>query len=260
VVERNYPADAARVRELALGLGNLRVVEAKTSDKANYTRLGVESPDTPTAASTLVELVAGDKTWSLIVGKGADNRAVYVRKPSEEASLLAEPFLSADPDQKRWIDRLLVDLQGADVREVSVKTGKAPAYRVSRAKPGEELALSPVSKGRAAASNVILNGAVEALASFSFDDVRALPSPAPVPTDTATYRTFDGQVIELTGRREGEKAFITLSARRDGPAPAEPKNQTTERLAQRAPGMEFEVPAYKYSALFKPIDELLEKK
>jgi hypothetical protein len=260
VVERNYPADAARVRELALGLGNLRVIEAKTSDKANYARLGVESPDTPTAASTLVEVVAGEKTWSLIVGKGADNRAVYVRKPSEEASLLAEPFLSADPDQKRWIDRLLVDLPGADVREVSVKTGKAPAYQMSRAKPGDELALSPVPKGRTAASNVILNGAAEALASFNFDDVRALPSPAPVSTDTATYRTFDGQLIELTGRREGEKAFITLSARRDGAAPAEPKNQTTERLAQRAPGMEFEVPAYKYSALFKPIDELLEKK
>ena len=81
----SIPADAARVRELALGLASLEVVERKTSDPANYAKLGVEAPDTPTAASTLVEVVAGKKTWSLIVGKGADGRAVYVRKPAEAA-------------------------------------------------------------------------------------------------------------------------------------------------------------------------------
>jgi len=46
-------------------------------------------------------------------------------------------------------------------------------------------------------------------------DVRATPTPAPAATDTAVYRTFDGQVIELAGRREGEKAFVTVAARRD---------------------------------------------
>ena len=43
VVERQYPADAARVRELALNLAGLKVVEHKTQDPANYSRLGVES-------------------------------------------------------------------------------------------------------------------------------------------------------------------------------------------------------------------------
>ena len=38
---------AARVRELALGLAGLKVVERKTSDPANYAKLGVEAPDTP---------------------------------------------------------------------------------------------------------------------------------------------------------------------------------------------------------------------
>ena len=65
---------------------SLKIVERKTSDPANYAKLGVEAPDTPTATSTLVEVVAGKKTWSLIVGKGADGRAVYVRKPAEAAS------------------------------------------------------------------------------------------------------------------------------------------------------------------------------
>jgi hypothetical protein len=113
VVERQYPADLARVRELALALANLKIVERKTRDPANYAKLGVETPDNPAATSTLVEVVAGKNNWSLIVGKGAGASAVYVRKPAEADSLLVEPLVAPDPDQKRWIDRLIADLPGS---------------------------------------------------------------------------------------------------------------------------------------------------
>jgi hypothetical protein len=215
VVERQYAADPVRIRELALGLAKLRVVEAKTSDPANYPKLGVEAPDQPTATGTLVEAVAGPKSWSLIVGKGADGRAMYVRRPSEAGSLLAAPFLSVDPDPLRWIDRLLVDLPGAGVNEIAVKPGKGLAYLLRRAERGAELALSPVPRGRAAASSMVLGGQVEALASFHFDDLRAVPDPAPAYPDTATWRTFDGQVIEFHGRSDGENAYVTVTATRD---------------------------------------------
>ena len=109
------------MRDLALTLSNLEIVERKTSDPANYPKLGVEAPDSPTATSTLVEVVAGKKSWPLVVGKSADGRAVYVRKPAEAASALAEPSLSVDPDQKRWIDRLLTDIPGTDVHDIAVR-------------------------------------------------------------------------------------------------------------------------------------------
>ena len=301
VVERQFPADPQRVRELALGLANLRVVERKTADKANYPKLGVEDPDTPTAASTLVEAVAGQKTWSLIVGKGAGGRAVYVRKPGDAASLLASPLVTADPDQKRWIDRLIADLPGSQVHEVAAKVGKGPSYLLTRAtRESPDLVLSPVPKGRTAASNMALGGQAEALTAFHFDDVRKIADPAAPATDTATYRTFDGQVITFKGRRDGDKAYVTVSAQRDpqlaarfalppatpatpapavappppageaiaaAPAPAEEKTEktekpdgTTERLAARVQGVEFEIPVYKYDAIFKPYEELLEPK
>jgi hypothetical protein len=305
VVERQFPADALRVRELALALANLRVVERKTQDPANYAKLGVENPDTPTATSTLVEVVAGQQTWSLIVGKGADGRAVYVRKPTEAVSLLASPLVIADPDQKRWLDRLIVDLPGADVHEISARVGKGPAYLLSRPqRSAPELTLTPVPRGRSAVSTMSLSGQAEALVSLNFDDLRAAPASAPS-GDTVTYRTFDGQVITFSGRREGEKAFVTLSASRDAalaakfapaaaaaltapgaPAPATPaapsaaapaaaapavaapapaaepsaQSKTVERLASRTQGLEFEIPVYKYEAIFRPYEDLLEKK
>jgi hypothetical protein len=288
VVERQYPADMTRVRELALALANLEIVERKTQDPANYAKLGVEPPDTPTASSTLVEVVAGKNSWSLIVGKGAGASAVYVRKPSEAVSLLAEPLVAADPDQKRWIDRLIADLPGTRIHEVAVRNAKGPAYLLTRAERGaSDVVLSPIPKGRTPVSAMALNGQAEALTSLHFDDVRAASSPPATAVDRATYRAFDGQVIELAGHREGEKAFVSITARRDAelaakfpepaatpasagdkamPAPATPApaalpaDRTAEKLEARAKGLEYEIPAYKYEAIFKPFDELLEKK
>lgn len=290
VVERSFPADAQRVRELALNLAALEVIERKTSDPANYATLGVEAPDSPTATSTLVEVVAGDKTWALIVGKAAQGRAVYIRQPKEAASALAQPVLTVDPDQKRWIDRQLTDIASAEIHDISVTPTKGAAYTLTRANRGDnDLTLSPVPKGRTTASSFSLNGQAEALVAFNFDDVLPLPSPAPTTTDRATYRTFDGQVIELNGRRADDKAFVIVSARRDptlaarfpadkpvetkpadtkpaGAKPDEPKAAetakpsatTVERLSVRAQGVEFEIPSYKYDSIFKPQEELLE--
>ena len=292
VVERQYPADASRVRELALNLASLKVVERKTKDPANYAKLGVEAPDTPTAASTLVEVVAGQKTWSLIVGKAADGRALYVRKPTEATSLLATPFITVDPDQKRWIDRLLVDIPGLSVHDVSVKSSGGNYVLTRAARADVDVSVSPVPKGRKPVTSMSLASQLEALAGFHFDDVHPAPTPAAAPADTATYRTFDGQVIEFTGRRDGDKAFVSIAAHRDpelaakfpeasaakpaavpapavaatpaatpAPAPeaAKPADKSAEKLEARAKGVEFEIPVYKYEAIFRKADELYEK-
>lgn len=301
VVERDYAADASRVRELILSLTSMKVIEAKTSDPANYPKLGVEAPDAPTATSTLLEVVAGAKTWSLIVGKSAEGRAIYIRKPADATSALAQPALTVDPDPKRWLDRQVTDLPGASVQEIAVKPATGPAYLLSRAaRTDTDLVLSPVPKGRQAASSMSVNGQADTLTAFNFDDMRPIPESAPPATDHATFRTFDGQVLEFAGRRQDNKAFVTVTATRDAalaarfaappaaapaatpvtpaadsaaapsPAPpagepptvtpAKPEDQTVERLAERARGIEYEIPQYKYEALFKPQEQLLEPK
>jgi len=291
VVERQYPADASRVRELVLNLASLKVVERKTKDPANYATLGVEAADKPTAGSTLVEIVAGQKTWSLLVGKAADGRAVYVRKPADATSLLATPFITVDPDQKRWIDRALADIPGTNVHHVTVKFPGGQTYAITRAKRGDvDLSVTPIPKGRKPVTSMSLGSQLEALTGFNFDDVHEAAAPA-ANTDSATYRTFDGQVIEFAGRRDGDKAFVTITTHRDpalaaqfaetpaapataaAPTPAAtpatpavakpaeptPASQTVEKLGARAKGVEFEIPVYKYEAIFRKPEDLLEK-
>jgi len=239
VVERQYPADGSRVRELVLGVSDLKIVERKTSDPANYPTLGVEAPDSPTAGSTLLEVVAGQKTWSLIVGKGAGGRGVYVRKPKEAASALAEPAITVDPDQKRWLDRQLMDIPGTNVHDISVKLAAGPGYTLTRAQRGAaDLVLSPIPKGRKPASSMSINGQADTLAVFQFDDMRPAPATPAQKVDRATIRTFDGQVFEFTGHKDAEKAYVSVVASRDPALAAqfpEPAATTTTPAPDAAP-------------------------
>jgi hypothetical protein len=143
---------------------------------------------------------------------------------------------------------------------------------------------------------MVINGQADALTAFHFDDLRAAPAAAPAAVDRATFRTFDGQVFEFTGHKDADKAYVSVSASRDpalaaqfpepaaekpaaaapaagtdakaAPAPApspaaaaaKPADQSAERLAARSRGLEFEIPLYKYESIFKPLEELLEKK
>ena len=197
------------------------------------------------------------------------------------------------------------------MHDIAVKPANGPAYLLTRAKRDDtDLVLSPVPQGRKAASSMSLNSQADALTALTFDDMR--PAAAAPGTDIATVRLFDGQVFEIAGRKEADKAFISITAHRDAalaaqfpelaaakaadkpamplspatpaaaavvpaapPAPAPPAtpavpahpasvalaaDQTTERLAARAKGLEFEIPLYKYESLFRRLDDMLEPK
>jgi hypothetical protein len=296
VVERNFPADPSRVRDLVFNLAKLEIVETKTREPANYAKLGVEAPS-PTATSTLVEVVAGAKTWPLLIGKNANGKSIYVRKPDAAESAEVVPVIVADTDPKRWLDRLIAEVDGARVHQIRVTPASGAAYELTRAERGGELVLANVPAGRSASLSVAAEA--DALASLNFDDVQAQPSPAVAPTVHSTWQTFDGVVYEFAGRKDGARSLITVTARRDAalaarfaapPAdavaakPADGMAAGTPTLtptpvvdaaAAQAPpvdekalaavtarsqGVEYELPSYKYDSLFKPLESLLEPK
>ena len=133
-MEREYPADASRVRELVLSLASLKVVERKTSDPANYAKLGVEAPD---SAHRRQHAGGGGRGQEDLVADRRQGRR-RPRRLRAQAGRGGErpggaPFIAVDPDQKRWIDRLLVDVPGANVHDISVKPANGPAYLLTRA-------------------------------------------------------------------------------------------------------------------------------
>lgn len=123
----------------------------------------------------------------------------------------------------------------------------------------------------------------------------AASAAATEPTPHAIFSTFDGLVVELAGRKADTRSFITVTARHD-PAlavaqpnapeakeaaaksdavkPAASTSQSAAKdtpkrrsaadaqeqaaaISARAQGREFEIPSWKYDAIFRPLEELL---
>ena len=273
VAEREFAADASRVRKLLLDLSSLEVVEEKTSNPERYSALSVEDVGPADAskpapakanaydfggavAATRIDVVTPGKTWSLINGKSGGGKAGYVRVVGSKQSLLASPRLDTDSEPQRWLEKTIVDIPQARIQSVAVQTPKGAAYTVSRdKKETENFSVSNLPKGRKLSYEGAGNSLASSLESVSLDDIRA----------KATYKTFDGLTVELTGRKESapglkkddpkvEHHFISLAASSTDKA-TQPE---AEKLNAHVAGKEFEVSSYKFEGMFKPLEDLLE--
>jgi hypothetical protein len=279
VAERDYPADSGRVRKLLLDLSALVVVEEKTRTRELYPQLGVEDTDSPKATGTLVEVLTPTKTYALIVGKPAEGKTGFVRVAHAEPSLLAQPLISVDAEPRRWIDRNVVDIADQRMKEAVIEPATGPAYTAARdAAQQTDYKVTPIPKGRELSSNSAADELGSTFAGLQADDVRRAPAaatpatmtaatPAPTATkpapatpaaakpDHAIFRMFNGLELDVTGLVEGERHFITLLAR----STAKDAQAEADTLNQRFQGWQIEIPAYKYQAMFRPLEDLLKK-
>ena len=254
VGERSWPAEPGKVRKLLLDLGALNVVEEKTRLPANYPQLGVEDVSTPKATGTEIDVVTPGRSFALIVGHTSSGKSGYVRVGGTAPSLLAAPLLTPDADPKSWLARSLIDLPVTRVREVEAKPADGPAYSATRAKKEDaDFAVSPVPKGRQLTSAGAADSIAAALAALTLEDVQKGSAPGDAKVSHAVFRTFDGLEVDVAGRKDGTRSLIALAARSLGADTA----TEAERLNQHLGGWEFEIPEYKYGAIFRPLEDLL---
>lgn len=258
VDERGFTADSGRVRKLLLDLSELKVLEEKTRDPANYAALGVEDISKTGATGTRIEVVDPKKTTSLIVGKNSGLKSSYVRIVDGPQSLLASPQITVDADAKQWLERTIVDIPQEHVKSVVVTPATGPAYSVQREKKEQtDFTVTGMPKGRELSSPSAANSIAGALASLSLDDVRKPPADVkPDSSAHSVFETFDGLKVDITGRKEGEQHYIAVKTESTAAASESEAQKINARLA----GWELQIPAYKYDALFRPLEDSLTPK
>jgi hypothetical protein len=254
VAERGWPADRGKVRKLLLDLGALNVVEEKTRLPGNYAQLGVEDVSSPKASGMRVEVHSPAKQWALIVGRPSSAKSGYVRLADNPRSLLAAPLLNVDADPKTWLARSIIDITPERVREIEEHPPQGPAFTASRATAEQkDFTVSPLPKGRELSGPGAADALAAALSSLNLDDVGKAPAvPAAAPA-RAVVRTFDGLEITIFGRKDGTRSLLSLAAH----SSAAPGTAAAQQLDARLAGWEFQVPDYKYAAIFVGLDELL---
>jgi hypothetical protein len=296
VAQRNYPADPGKLRSLLIGLSGLHVIEQKTSDPAHYAALNVEDATGPRARSVRIDVVAGARTWSLLLGKAAELNGSYVRVPGEAAAVLAQPHIDADAQPARWIKPELLDVAADRIEQVTVRPADGPSYRVGRDKRGADLTLHDVPPGRKPAGPAMVAAVASSLMRLNAEDVKERAATMPTHSSRAGFRTFDGLQLDLVGYRDGGTAWIRVDASVDpdaarrfaatqaaadkakspdqakSPGRAEPSPDQAKATDQpkapdaaseaaaingRLQGFDFQIPVYQYDALYRPLKDLL---
>lgn len=272
VAERGYPADSGKVRKLLLDLTGLEVIEEKTSDPANYPLLGVEDVKGTHAAGVLAEIVSPQVTRSIVVGKPSGTKASFVRVAGRPTTLLASPQLSLETDPRRWLAAELLDIDAARVHRVEINPASGPPYSAARDQPGAaELEIAALPRGRELSSPGAATALAAGLDGLTIDDVKAADAGRTPQPLRAKFSTFDGLVVELAGHKDGTRGFVTVEARYDAalasgfagmakeaklPAATEVEKEAAAVTA-RSRGWQFELPAWKFDAIFRPLEELL---
>jgi Domain of unknown function (DUF4340) len=286
VSERDgYPAAGVKARRLVQALADAKVLEEKTADPTKYATLAVEDVTAADAKGVRIELEGPVAPVDLIVGKdGAGGKSSYVRRAGEPQSWLVNTQLSASPEIRDWLDKDIINVSADRIQSATIALDNQKAYSATKATRADaDFKVEPLPKGKELSSPSAANGTASALMSLTLDDVQPKASAATgKPAARATYRTFDGLVLHVEGYKKDDKRFITLSptfdatlaeqfraktAADDKPKPDSPLppsaatgvEDETKKAAAKVANWAYEIPEYKFDAIFRPLDEMLKK-
>jgi hypothetical protein len=215
VAERGgYPADIAKVRETLIKFAEATLVEAKTANPERHAVLGVEDVAEAEAKGMRVDL-DGKRAARIVVGVySSQGNGSFVRRNDEAQSWLAKGNLVVDRQASNWLAKDLVDIASDRVMRIEIRRGDQ-VLAVSKASPEQvNYEVENLPPGRELLSEYEANGIGSVLAGLRFDDVAKADSAVPDPTSllVATFQTFDGLVVEITGFASEGKRYASFKA------------------------------------------------
>jgi hypothetical protein len=117
-----------KLRGMLTGLTELRLAEPRTTDPTEFGRLGLDDPNSPASSADLLRLL--DRTGAPVVAVIVGHRRVrsqanvpeeiYVRRPGENQTWLAEASLQVDADASLWLDRNVMNIAHDRIASVAV--------------------------------------------------------------------------------------------------------------------------------------------
>lgn len=215
----HYPVDMQKVREYLLKLTEADLLEAKTSKKESYAKLGVEDVAAADAKGVRVELEGLTEPAKIVIGNansmGQDG--TYVRRNDETQSWLAKGSLIPDRVVGNWLDKNVIDIQSNRIERFLLAKSGSLISAAKSAPEDDKYIIENVPKGRELNSEYDGNTLGAALASLTMDDVRKSGTGEidPATSTAAKYQAFDGLVIEATAWLEGDKGYVRLTASLD---------------------------------------------
>jgi hypothetical protein len=221
IVEKGgFPADAAQVRSVAVGMAELTTLEPKTSNPEMLNFVGLGAPD---KGGNGVEVVLNDAMGKsmadILVGQpqGAADElgrtGVYVRRPNENQSWLARGNLTAKPNAADWLDKNVINLARDRIKGASVTPASGPSYNLSRdSKDQQDFKLLDMPARRELSFEGAPDGVGSAILGFDFDDVAKADTLDFSKAAQSVTHTFDGLDVTVKVLTRDKERWAMISA------------------------------------------------
>ncbi|WP_455219019.1 DUF4340 domain-containing protein [Kaarinaea lacus] len=220
----NYPASINKVRELVLGVGNLKRVEPKTKKPENYARIGLQDVTEEGATSTQITIIAGSdkKLADLIIGNSkpaksdASQKSYYIRTMDDPQSWLADGNLPDKWEPRDWLDIDIIELKRDRIQQVKVNHADGELVYIHRDNPNvRDFTLDSLKPNEQVTAPYEVNNIATTFTKMTFDDVvnAANAGVEDKPVYSAVLTTFDGLEITFEPFNKDDKHFAKYSAR-----------------------------------------------
>jgi hypothetical protein len=250
----DYPVQETKLRGMLTGLTELRLAEARTTDPAQFGRLGLDDPAASGSTADLLQVVdgAGKPILALIVGhRRVRTQAnlpdeIYVRRPGDNQSWLAEGGLQVDADPASWLDHDIMNI-GHD-RIASVVVGdKALAFALV---DGKFALTEPADHPKLTDYKVEDVG--RGLETLTLQAVKADADVTGDEAGHAVFTTSDGLAVTVKVFHLDKDVWARFSAT----ALSDKAKPETDRLNARLAGWTYQVGSWKEKSLVPSIDDL----
>ena len=250
-----YRVQDGKLRGMLTALTELRLTEPRTADAAQFARLGVEDAEPADSNSTRLRLLdaAGKPFVDLIVGhrrvrtQGKVPEQVYVRRPGDAQSWLAEGSLQVDADPGQWFDRDLMNINHDRIASVTVTRG---GQTLELAREGTKLVLKAPAE-QAKLDEYRLDDVARALEQLTLQEVKPGTEAIGEPVGSAVFTADDGLRVTASVFRADKDVWARFAVAGDGKSKDE-----AERLSARVGGWTYQLGSWKEKALVPSLDDL----
>jgi Domain of unknown function (DUF4340) len=256
-----YVVQVSKLRGMLTALTELRLVEPRTTDPTEFNRLGLEDPNQKDATANLLRVLdaSGKPIVALIVGhrrvrtQGNVPEQVYVRRPDDNRTWLAEGSLQVDADPQLWLDRDIMNIDHSRIASVAVTHGDE---KLEFARDGEKLALKLPAE-HPPLDDYKLDDLDRGLELLTFQDVQTAKEPVGDEIGQSVYTTSDGMTVTATVFNGGKDIWVRFAAAPvPGLAPGDKTKDEADKLNARLAGWTYQLGAWKQKALVPTIDDL----
>jgi hypothetical protein len=250
-----YAVQPAKLRGMLTALTELRLVEPRTKDPNEFSRLGLEDPTGKAAESNLLRVLdaSGRPIVSLLVGhrrvrtQGNVPEQVFVRLPDDNQTWLAEGSLQVDADPQQWLDRDIMNIDHGRIAAVAVTVGNDTLDFV---RDGQKLALK-MPADHPPLDDYKLDDVDRALELLTFEDVQSDKGVVGDKIGQSVFTTDDGLAVTATVFK-GDKDIWARFAVSGSDKTKDEANRLNARLA----GSTYQLGSWKQKALVPTLDDL----